>query len=314
MPPRKSSDAAPLPARTRLVDKAPSASASVEGLPGSSGSSGTGGSKEGREKDKEKEYVTIEDLALPKSIITRLAKGVLPPNAQIQATAALAMSKSATVFINYLAAHANERTINANKKTILPADVFQALDDIQFSFFKEPLEAEFAKYHQIRSDKRTDYRRRTKSSKLDPDPDPNSNSNSNPPDGDASTTNPPTPSDRDAAGPRSKKARMEGQHEGDVDAEHMEDERDAGQEDEEDHDVEAEEEQPGEQDEEGEEEVGVEDELEEEEEEEMDEDEEEVEEEVEDTGAPVDEMQDVVEEGALVLEERDEALEGDESD
>ncbi|KAG6126154.1 hypothetical protein E4U38_007136, partial [Claviceps purpurea] len=60
MPPRKSSDAAPLPARTRLVDKAPSASASVEGLPGSSGSSGTGGSKEGREKDKEKEYVTIE--------------------------------------------------------------------------------------------------------------------------------------------------------------------------------------------------------------------------------------------------------------
>ncbi|KAG5952499.1 hypothetical protein E4U57_006098 [Claviceps arundinis] len=96
MPPRKSSDAAPLPARTRLVDKAPSASASVDGLPGSSESSGTGGSKEGREKEREREYVTIEDLALPKSIITRLAKGVLPPNAQIQATAALAMSKSAT--------------------------------------------------------------------------------------------------------------------------------------------------------------------------------------------------------------------------
>ncbi|KAG6057758.1 hypothetical protein E4U32_004953 [Claviceps aff. humidiphila group G2b] len=295
MPPRKSSDAAPLPARTRLVDKAPSASASVDGLPGSSESSGTGGSKEGREKEREREYVTIEDLALPKSIITRLAKGVLPPNAQIQATAALAMSKSATVFINYLAAHANERTINANKKTILPADVFQALDDIQFSFFKEPLEAEFAKYHQIRSDKRTDYRRRTKSSKLDPDP----NTNTNNPDGDTSTTNPPTPSDRDAAGPRSKKARMESQHEGDVEADLTEDERDAGQDDEEDHDVE--EEQPEEQDEEGEEEV--EDELEEEEEEEVD-----------DTGAPVDEMQDVVEEGALVMEERDEALGGDESD
>ncbi|KAG6018688.1 hypothetical protein E4U40_007933, partial [Claviceps sp. LM458 group G5] len=235
------------------------------------------------------------DLALPKSIITRLAKGVLPPNAQIQATAALAMSKSATVFINYLAAHANERTINANKKTILPADVFQALDDIQFSFFKEPLEAEFAKYHQIRSDKRTDYRRRTKSSKLDPDP--NNNSNSNLPDGDTSTTNPPTPSDRDA-GPRSKKARMDGQSEGDVDADHTEDERDGGQENENEEDHDAEEEQPEEQDEEGEEE----------------EDEEEEEEEVEDTGAPVDEMEDVVEEGALVLEERDEALGGDESD
>lgn len=47
---------------------------------------------------------TIEDLTLPKSIITRLAKGVLPANTQIQANAILAMSKSTTVFINYLAA------------------------------------------------------------------------------------------------------------------------------------------------------------------------------------------------------------------
>jgi histone H3/H4 len=45
----------------------------------------------------------LQDLTLPKSIITRLAKGVLPPNTQIQANAILALSKSATVFINYLA-------------------------------------------------------------------------------------------------------------------------------------------------------------------------------------------------------------------
>lgn len=47
---------------------------------------------------------TIEDLTLPKSIITRLAKGVLPANTQIQANAIMAMSKSTTVFISYLAA------------------------------------------------------------------------------------------------------------------------------------------------------------------------------------------------------------------
>lgn len=34
--------------------------------------------------------------------------------------------------------------MNANKKTIAPADVFKALDDIEFGFLKEPLEAEFA--------------------------------------------------------------------------------------------------------------------------------------------------------------------------
>jgi len=42
-------------------------------------------------------------LTLPKSIITRLAKGVLPSNTQIQANAILALTKSATVFISHLA-------------------------------------------------------------------------------------------------------------------------------------------------------------------------------------------------------------------
>lgn len=44
-----------------------------------------------------------QDLNLPKSIVTRLAKGVLPANTQIQGNAMLAMTKSATVFVNYLA-------------------------------------------------------------------------------------------------------------------------------------------------------------------------------------------------------------------
>uniref|UniRef100_L2FFK0 DNA polymerase epsilon subunit D n=1 Tax=Colletotrichum fructicola (strain Nara gc5) TaxID=1213859 RepID=L2FFK0_COLFN len=92
----------------------------------------------------DKDSLTIEDLNLPKSIITRLAKGVLPPQSQIQANAVLAMSKSATVFINYLAAHANQNTVNANKKTVSAEDVFKALEDIEFGFLREPLEQEFA--------------------------------------------------------------------------------------------------------------------------------------------------------------------------
>ncbi len=76
-----------------------------------------------REREKERDALTIEvcdilarapssttsahtatqDLTLPKSIITRLAKGVLPPNTQIQANAILALTKSATVFISHLA-------------------------------------------------------------------------------------------------------------------------------------------------------------------------------------------------------------------
>lgn len=33
--------------------------------------------------------------------------------------------------------------MDANKKTIAPADVFKALEDTEFSFLREPLEAEF---------------------------------------------------------------------------------------------------------------------------------------------------------------------------
>jgi hypothetical protein len=37
-------------------------------------------------------------------MVQRLSKGVLPPNTQIQKDALLAISKSATVFVNYLTA------------------------------------------------------------------------------------------------------------------------------------------------------------------------------------------------------------------
>ncbi|KAI1079553.1 histone-fold-containing protein [Whalleya microplaca] len=116
-------------------------------------------------KDSSKETVSIEDLNLPKSIITRLAKGVLPPNTQIQANAVLAMSKSATVFVNYLANAANEHTQSANKKTIMPADVFAALGDIEFDFMRPRLEAEFQKFNQVQTTKRNTYRRKVADAK-----------------------------------------------------------------------------------------------------------------------------------------------------
>ncbi|KAH8881283.1 histone-fold-containing protein [Thozetella sp. PMI_491] len=118
-----------------------------------------------KDKDREKDAVTIEDLVLPKSIITRLAKGVLPPNTQIQANAILALTKSATVFINHLANASNEFTQLSNKKTIMPQDVFQALDEIDMGFMREQLEAEFSKFAETQSNKRSTYRRKVAAAK-----------------------------------------------------------------------------------------------------------------------------------------------------
>ena len=44
-----------------------------------------------------------QDLSLPRTMVQRLAKGVLPPNTSLHKDAVLALSKGATVFINYLA-------------------------------------------------------------------------------------------------------------------------------------------------------------------------------------------------------------------
>ncbi|KAL2122713.1 hypothetical protein VTJ04DRAFT_3168 [Mycothermus thermophilus] len=152
---------------------APAAATKAAPEPAAQGTTQQSGEKKEKEKEKdkdgprekEKDTVTIEDLALPKSIITRLAKGVLPQNTQIQANAILALTKSATVFVNHLANAANEFTVNGGKKTIMPSDVFNALDSIEFGFMRERVEAEFKKFHEIQSSKRSTYRKKVAAAK-----------------------------------------------------------------------------------------------------------------------------------------------------
>ncbi|EGX90594.1 CBF/NF-Y family transcription factor, putative [Cordyceps militaris CM01] len=249
----------------------------------------TEGTKRGKEAAAaavDLDKMTIEDLTLPKSIITRLAKGVLPANTQIQANAIMAMSKSATVFISYLAAHANEITLNANKKTIMPADVFKALEIIEFDFLKEPLQAEFAKFNAIQTDKRNTYRQKVKAAVKTPGDDVEMGGGAGVGGsedrgvGDKTTTS--ALSDGDDA-PRSKKARVEASP---ADAE----ETDA--------------EDPEEED--------AAEEMDDEEEDEEEQEDEEEEEHRQDSG---DETQDTLEEMADVeQEDADEAMDGDESD
>jgi histone H3/H4 len=131
-------------AAAHLTSATPSSAPSAPPAPPESTTTGGGGGDHKGKSKADPDTITIEDLTLPKSIITRLAKGVLPPNTQIQANAILALSKSATVFINHLANAANEITLMSGKKTIMPPDVFRALDDVEYGFMRDRLEAEFA--------------------------------------------------------------------------------------------------------------------------------------------------------------------------
>ncbi|KAF3385578.1 DNA polymerase epsilon subunit D [Penicillium rolfsii] len=95
--------------------------------------------------------VSVDDYLIPRSLTIRLAKAVLPPNTTIQKDAVLAIQKAATVFISYLSSHANDATL---KRTIAPADVFNALSELEFDSFRPRLEQELEAYTEIKAGKR----------------------------------------------------------------------------------------------------------------------------------------------------------------
>ncbi|KAJ0424630.1 histone-fold-containing protein [Aspergillus carlsbadensis] len=97
------------------------------------------------------EGVSIEDYLLPRSLTLRLAKSVLPPNTSVQKDAVLAIQKAATVFVSYLSSHANESTL---KRTVTPADVLNALSELEFEGFRPRLEKELDKYTDLKAAKR----------------------------------------------------------------------------------------------------------------------------------------------------------------
>lgn len=222
---------------------------------------------------------------------------------------------------------ANERTLNANKKTIVPADVFEALDEIEFGFLKEPLEAEFAstspisfflsslgvcvcrltttpifkEYNSARAEKRTSYRQKQRDT--NPEEAGSRSGADDMPMADVETSTLVCPaSDVGHEPPRAKKQRVDPvQHD---DAETEVDER---QQDD-DEVGEAEEDEDGDDDDEEEED---EEEEEEEEDEEDDVDEDGQDEEVD---GSEDETQDASEENEGSEGHGDEALDGDESD
>ncbi|KAI7855193.1 histone-fold-containing protein [Circinella umbellata] len=75
---------------------------------------------------------SIEDNELPKANISRVLKNALPPGTALQKEAKLAVSKAATVFINYLSTVANDTAKSANHKTISAPDVFKAMEVLEF--------------------------------------------------------------------------------------------------------------------------------------------------------------------------------------
>lgn len=99
-------------------------------------------------------------------MVQRLAKGVLPANTSLHKDAILAMSKGATVFINYLAHAANTASLSTGKRTIPPTAVIDALAELEFESFGPRVEAELKKFNEVQTGKRNEYRRKVREGKM----------------------------------------------------------------------------------------------------------------------------------------------------
>ncbi|XP_068087172.1 DNA polymerase epsilon subunit 3 isoform X2 [Anabrus simplex] len=82
----------------------------------------------------------LEDLSLPNTVVTRLAKETLPDGVNVAKEARTAIGKAASVFVLYLTAASSSIAIKNNRKTINGQDVLKAIEETELNKFLEPLE------------------------------------------------------------------------------------------------------------------------------------------------------------------------------
>ena len=80
-----------------------------------------------------------EDLNLPNAVITRIIKDALPDGVAVSKEARSAMAKAASVFVLYATSTANSLAQKNKKKTVSAQDVLNALEEMEFNNFVEPL-------------------------------------------------------------------------------------------------------------------------------------------------------------------------------
>jgi len=74
----------------------------------------------------------IADFELPRTSLTKLAKGSIPDNVKMQQDVVLALMRSSTLFISYLTAAAHDQAIARSGKSITASDVIKAIIDLDF--------------------------------------------------------------------------------------------------------------------------------------------------------------------------------------
>lgn len=89
--------------------------------------------------NKDSELVSIDDILFPRSTIQKLAKSILEGenggNLIVAKDSVLAMQRSATVFVSHLLFYARQLSKADSRKVVSAQDIFNALEQTDFSGF-----------------------------------------------------------------------------------------------------------------------------------------------------------------------------------
>ena len=77
----------------------------------------------------------LAEFEPPLTSVNRIVRASLPDNVQFGKEVKLAFQRSAGIFIMYLTACANEFSKENKRQTILPEDIFKALEELDFDDF-----------------------------------------------------------------------------------------------------------------------------------------------------------------------------------
>lgn len=81
----------------------------------------------------------LEDLNLPNASVAKIIKEAIPENINLSKDAKTALARAAAVFVLYVSTHASQEAKKAHRKTMIGQDVIDALENLEFDEFIEPL-------------------------------------------------------------------------------------------------------------------------------------------------------------------------------
>ncbi|XP_018800726.1 PREDICTED: DNA polymerase epsilon subunit 3 [Bactrocera latifrons] len=96
----------------------------------------------------------IEDLNLPNAVVGRLIKDALPEGANVSKEARAAIARAASVFVIFLTSSSTTLARKQNHKTITAANILDALKQLEFENFVQPLSTDLEAYRKAVKDKK----------------------------------------------------------------------------------------------------------------------------------------------------------------